>query len=347
MGRTKFGIVGCGSAAVPVCEAVSASSLATLTKLYDVDPNLSRDLGAQYGVSYAGRLDELLHDSEVEAVYIAVPHDQLYPLARQVLEAGKHALVEKPLALTLEQADGLIALADKRQLALGVFYELRHTTAYGQARELIRVGAIGQIIGVRIQTLIDKPAAYWQVGYSGRSASPWRGQKARAGGGVVIMNVSHQLDAIRYLTGLEVASVSAEVGTLTASVEVEDLAAATLRYDNGAIGSLFAGAHLAGSMGSERLDIFGAQGQLRLPDPYGDGPLQVFLRQGWGNIPANHWHTLPTVRISAYAGAVEAFAQAVQLGKPAPTNGEDARRTLATVLAIYQAAAEKRTITLQ
>lgn len=348
MGKTKFGIVGCGSAAMPVCEAMAASPLARLAKVYDLDPALARDLGERYSVPNVRQLEELLCDSDVDAVYIAVPHDQLYPLARQALEAGRHALVEKPMALTLEQADALIALADGQRLALGVFYELRHATAYAQARELIQAGAIGDIIGVRIQTLIDKPATYWQSGYGGRSANPWRGQKARAGGGVVLMNTSHQLDAIHYLTGLEVVSVSAEIGTLTAPVEVEDLAAATLRYDNGAIGSLFAGAHLAGSsLGSERFDIFGTQGQLSLPDAYGDGPLQIFLRQGRGRIPAGVWQTLESAPAPLYAEAVEAFARAVQLGEPAPTNGHDARRVLATVLAIYQSAAEKQTVMVQ
>jgi predicted dehydrogenase len=348
MAKTKFGIVGCGSAALPVCEAMTASSLARLTKVYDLDPALARDLGERYDVPHAGQLEELLCDPDVDAVYIAVPHDQLYPLAWQALEAGKHALVEKPMALTLQQADELIALAEKRRLALGVFYELRHAAAYAQARELIRAGAIGNIVGLRIQTLIDKPATYWQSGYSGRSASPWRGQKARAGGGVVIMNTSHQLDAVRYLTGLEVVSVSAEIGTLIASVEVEDLAAATLRYDNGAIGSLFAGAHLAGSsLGSECFDIYGTQGQLKLPDAYGDGPLQVFLRREWGGLPAGVWQTVEAAPAPVFAKAVEAFARAVQRGEPAPTNGHDARRALATVLAIYQSAAEKRTIMIQ
>jgi len=345
--QTRFGVIGCGSAAIPVCEAMTASPLAALARVHDLDPTLARDLGERYRVPHTGQLDELLADAGVEAVYIAVPHDRLHPLARQALEAGKHALVEKPMALTLEQADDLIALSEQRRLALGVFYELRHATAYAQAREMIRAGAIGEVIGVRIQTLIDKPTSYWQFGYSGHSASPWRAQKARAGGGVVLMNTSHQLDAIWHITGLEVASISAEIGALTAPVEVEDIASATLRFDNGAIGSLLAGAHIAGaSPGGERIDIYGALGQLRLPDVYHEGALQVFLRRAWDDILAGAWHTLPAAMAPVYAEAVEAFARAVQQGEPAPTNGYDARRVLAVVLAIYQSAEEKRTIML-
>lgn len=344
MSKTRFGIIGCGSAAVPVCEAMAASSLAVLARVHDVNLTLARDLGERYSVPYTTELSELLDDPTITAVYVAVPHYLLYMLARQTLEAGKHALVEKPLALTLAQADELIALAKEKTLALGVFYELRHNPAFIRARELVQAGALGDLIAVRIQTLINKAANYWEVGYSGRSANPWRGEKAKAGGGVVLMNTSHLLDAVRFITGLNVVSVSAEIGTLVASVEVEDTAVAALRFTNGALGSLISGAHIAGAKGAERLDIIGTLGQLQLPDPYGSDAWQVFLRQPWGDIPANAWHTIPGAKAPVYAEAVEAFARAVQRGQPAPTSGQDARHTLATVLGIYQAAKEKRTI---
>jgi UDP-N-acetyl-2-amino-2-deoxyglucuronate dehydrogenase len=345
--KVRFGIVGCGGAAVPVAEALAASPVAALAWVHDLDAALACDLGQRYGVPHAARLEPLLDDTGVDAVYVAVPHRQLAPVAHRVLEAGKHALVEKPLATTLSDADALIALAEARGLALGVFYELRHTTAYQQARTLIREGAIGKIIGVRIQTLIDKMGDYWQRGLSGRSANPWRGLKDEAGGGVVLMNSSHALDAVLYLTGLKVMHVTAEIGTLVAGVEVEDTAAATLRFDNGAIGSLFAGAHLAGSStGDERFDLYGTQGQIRMPDAYGADPLRVFLRRDWGGLAAGHWHTLPCIRVPVYARAAEAFARAVQRGEPAPTSGREARMVLAVVLGLYQAAAERQTLAI-
>ena len=73
-------------------------------------------------------------------------------------------------------------------MALGVFYELRHTPAFFQARDLIQAGALGDIIAVRIQTLINKAATYWEVGYSGRSTNPWRGEKAHEKGLVQLVN---------------------------------------------------------------------------------------------------------------------------------------------------------------
>lgn len=344
--RIRFGVVGCGSASIPVCEAIVTSTFTDLSAVYDVDHELAKDLSQRFGVQAMETLDELLTNSYVDAVYIAVPHYLLAPLTQQTLEAGKHALTEKPLGISLEEIDTLIALASERRLSLGVFYEMRYAPAHTIAREYIQSGAIGDVVGIHIQTLIDKPQTYWQSGYSGRSVNPWRGIKALAGGGVVLMNTSHLLDALRYVTGLSVSSVSAEVGTLVAKVEVEDMAAATLRFVNGAIGSLIAGAHITGADNEEYFCIYGTEGQIRLPDPYGSDPLQMYLRRAWNEFKAEQWHSVLFQPVPVYQRAVEDFVQAVRTGGCVPISAQDARQVLAVVLAIYQSAAEKRTITI-
>jgi predicted dehydrogenase len=329
-----------------VCEAVLASSLTELAAVYDVNHDLANDISQRFDVQAMEALDDLLTSPNVDAVYIAVPHYLLARLTRQTLEAGKHTLTEKPLAISLEEIDGLIALASERQLSLGVFYEMRYAPAHARARELIQAGAVGNIVGIQIQTLIDKPSTYWQSGYSGRSLNLWRGIQAEAGGGVVLMNTSHLLDALLYVTGLTVTSVSAEIGTLVANVEVEDMAAATLRFNNGAIGSLIAGAHISGAHNEECCFIYGTEGQIRLPDPYGSGPLQIYLRRAWDEFSAEQWHSIPLEPVRVYQKAIEDFARAVQSSGCIPISARDARQVLAVVLAIYQSAAEQRTITI-
>jgi UDP-N-acetyl-2-amino-2-deoxyglucuronate dehydrogenase len=341
-----FGILGCGSASIPVCEAIAVSPLTDLTAVYDVNQDLANDLSQRFHVRKMETLDELLTNEMVDVIYIAVPHYLLAPLTYKVLEAGKHALTEKPLAISLEEVDRLINLATKQQVALGVFYEMRYAPAHAAARELIQAGAIGSIIGIQIQTLIDKPLTYWQSGYTGRSINPWRGIKAQAGGGVILMNTSHLLDALAYVTGLMVTSVSAEIGTLVSNVEVEDMATATLRFDNGAIGSLIAGAHINGAINEECCYIYGSDGQIRLPDPYGHDPLRIYLRRTWGDFTVEQWHSIATEPVSVYRMAIEDFVQAVQSRECVPIDAQAARQVLAVVLAIYQAAAEKRTVTI-
>ena len=344
MNPVRFGIVGCGSASVPVCEAIIASPLTELGSVYDVNQDLAEDLSGRFNVPAMKTLDELLSSPDVDAVYIAVPHYLLASLTQQILEAGKHALTEKPLATSLEDVDRLIALAAERQVSLGVFYEMRYAPAHAMAREILQAGAIGEIVGIQIQTLIDKPRTYWQAGYSGRSINPWRGIKAQAGGGVVLMNTSHLLDALQYVTGLTVTSVSAEIGTLVADVEVEDMAAATLRFNNGAIGNLIAGAHISGAHNEECCSIFGREGQIRLPDPYGSDPLRIYLKREWNGLDAGQWHSIFLEPVPVYRKAVQEFAQALGKNGCVPISAQDARRVLSVVLAIYQSAAEKRTI---
>lgn len=342
--KLRLGVIGCGTAAVPVCAAIAASHTAELTVVQDADPTMSRDMAARHGARRAETVEQVLGDPDVEAVYIAVPHHVLASLAMQALAADKHVLVEKPMAIRLDDADALIALADERRRTLDVFFQMRAIDPYEQARTLVQAGALGTVIGVRIQTLIDKRLDYWQVGYAGRSTQPWRAEKDRAGGGVVLMNTSHALDAVQHVTGLDVVDVSAELATLVADVEVEDTAAATLRFSNGAVGSLFAGAHVAGAERAERIDLYGTLGQIQLPYPYDYDPLRLYLREPLEGLSAGQWHTLPRARTDVYAKAVESFARTVRSGEPTTAGARNARQTLATVLSIYQSAVERKTV---
>ena len=342
----RFGIVGCGSASLPVCEAIAASPLTELSAVYDLNHDLADDIGGRFQIPVMDTLDELLANQKVEAVYIAVPHYLLAPLTQEALNGGKHVLTEKPLAISLEEVDQLIELASNHNLALGVFYEMRYAPAHDKARALIQAGAIGSIVGIQIQTLIDKPLSYWESGYTRRSTSPWRGIKAQAGGGVVLMNTSHLLDALTYITDLRVTNVSAEVGMLVANVEVEDFATAALRFNNGAIGSLIAGAHIKGAHNDEYFSIYGTEGQIRLPDPYGSNAMQLYVQRDWEDYESGLWHSIQPESVPVYERAIEDFAQAVQTKKCAPINGHDARYVLSVVLAIYQSALEKRNISI-
>jgi predicted dehydrogenase len=345
-GSLRFGIVGCGSASLPVCEAIAASPLTELAMVYDVNHVLAEDLSQRFQIPKMETFEELLTSPVVDVVYVAVPHHLLASLTKRVLEAHKHVLAEKPLAISLEEIDQLIDLASRHQLALGVYYEMRYAPAYAQAYELIQAGAIGNIIGVQIQTLIDKPLAYWQVGYGKRSLNPWRSIKAQAGGGVVLMNTSHLLDALFHITGLIVTNVSAEIDTLTADVEVEDMASATLRFDNGAIGNLIAGAHIKGAQHDECCFLYGTEGQIRLPDPYGNDPLQIYLKHSLGDFTPDQWHSILMKPVPVHQHAIDDFAQAVLSDQCVPIDAQAARRVLSVVMAIYQAAFEKRTINI-
>jgi predicted dehydrogenase len=112
----------------------------------------------------------------MDVVYIAVLHHLHAPLTIQAAPAGKHILVEKPIAITLADAEAMIAAARANGVWLSVNF---HAQA---ARDLVTLGAIGQVVGTRIVFRGDKPASYWTSGYSGRVATDWRVKMATAGG---------------------------------------------------------------------------------------------------------------------------------------------------------------------
>jgi predicted dehydrogenase len=352
-----IGVVGCGGAGVDLVRGAAGSSHVQVTAVHDQDAGRAADLAARAGTMprIHARLATLLADPAVDVVYVALPHDRLAPTAVRALRAGHHVLVEKPVATTMRGLRAVRSAARVAGRSVGVVFELRHAPAVCVARELVAAGAIGEIALVRIRTLIDKPATYWAVGPTGRAADPWRSSRRRAGGGVVLMNSIHQLDLVRALTGLDVDRVSAEWVAGVAGVEVEDRAVATLRFTNGAIGSLVASAHAPGATDGETIELDGSSGALRLPDPYAAPakPLELYLRRPWGPHPAGRWISLEgrsggdsasrrESRPDPWTALLDDFASAIRGGSEPSPGLDDAEAALGTVLAILRAGSAGR-----
>jgi UDP-N-acetyl-2-amino-2-deoxyglucuronate dehydrogenase len=332
----RIGMIGCGEIAVRTAEGIASAPSARHAMVMDVDAGVAADMGGTYGVPHTTRVEELLASPSVDAVYIAVPHYLHAPLALQAIAAGKHVLVEKPIATTLEDADRMIAAARDRGVLLSVAFLAQGDAQLQRVRELIRSGAIGEVVGTRIVLRSDKPESYWTGGFTGRIQTDWRSSKAKAGGGVLIMNTIHDLNTVRWLTGLEVTRVYAEYGTFATGVEVEDFVAVTCRYANGAIGTLEAGSAVRGRDPLREPDrIYGAEGQVLLSSP-------PRLYQG------GQWRDLEPVEVplDPRAAAVEGFARAVLDGTPAPVSAEDGRAALEVVVAAYRSGEEARPVHL-
>jgi UDP-N-acetyl-2-amino-2-deoxyglucuronate dehydrogenase len=339
-----LGIVGCGGAAVDVVRSLAGSTSVRVVAVHDREPAPAADLAARTGASLHSGLGDLLADPAVEAVYVALPHDLLAATAIAVLRSARHVLVEKPLATSRAGLEEVRAAAAEAGRAVGVMFELRHVPTVAAVADLVGSGALGRIRMIRIQTLIDKPPAYWTSGSTGRVADRWRASALRAGGGVVLMNAIHQLDLVRVMTGREVVRVGAEVAAGIDGVDVEDVAAATLRFDDGAVGSLVASAHAPGASAGETIEIDGTGGALRLGDPYASSPrLDLFLRAATGDHPAGRWIAIEPPVIDPWAAALDDFARALRAGRPPAPGLDDAEAALATVLAIYESA-ERRTV---
>ena len=335
-----FGVVGCGGAATDMCRAVEQLPAAHVAAVYDRLDTRAEALSSRFGGTIHSSVDALVTDPAVQVVYVGLPHHLLAQASAAALEAGKHAVVEKPMALEVETIHSLERVASARGLVLVPVFELRTTALIREARRLVLDGALGPVRVVRIRTVIDKPQSYWQSGPTGLVADGWRARRAEAGGGVVLMNSIHQLDAVRFLTGLSFVSAAAATATLHAAVDVEDSAAAALRLSNDGLASLVASAHSPGAVDEERIEVDGADGRLDLPDPSAPAcpPARLYLRRPWRGLPSDTWLELEADGTDAYRELARGVVDSILGGGTPPASADDAAAALATVLAIYESA---------
>ena len=342
--KLRIGVIGCGEISWKArSPAIAAAENAAHVMVTDIREGLAKGLASEYGVPWTTNVDELLANPEVEAVYISVPHYLHAPLAIKALNAGKHVLVEKPITTRLEDADAMIAKAKAKGLTLSVAFDAQVNPTTVALRQRIARGMLGKITGTRIVYRGDKRFSYWQGGYTQRVKDDWRISKEKAGGGPMIMNTIHDINTLRFLTGLEAIRVYAEGDTFATPVEVEDYIAVTIRYNNGAIGTLEAACTLPGGDPKGAVNrIYGDKGQVIL----GRQP-QVYVREAWEDVPGGQWWELPPVQDSRRReNMMEKFAEAVLSGSEPPVTGWDGRQALEIVVAAYTSAEKHQPVEL-
>jgi predicted dehydrogenase len=321
-----------------------------------VDPveHLARSYQERFEIPCSTDLDAVLSHPDVDAVIVSTPHHLHVPLGILAAKAGKHVIVEKPMATTLEDADALIqACRENGVLCSSKEGGVRYHPAAVKAKQLIEQGAIGEIMATFVVGDANKPDSYWTGGYSGRVQTEWRKFRAEAGGGILIMNYVYDIYRMRYLTGLEVTRVFAEYDTFrTQGIDVEDFIALTLRYTNGALGTLTAtscapGAQASGIRGTRASGnrFYGTEGQI----VFDRGNLLVYTDNDVDGLAAGEWTTFEFSREEgqrAYVTYFQHFAEAVVAGRPVDIPGEEGRRDLEVMLAAYQSGQTNQVVEL-
>ena len=330
--RLRFALVGCGDVGLHNARAISGARGAELVACHDPVASLAAAACERFGGSAAAGLDEALDPGRVDAVFLSVPHDLHTPLVEQAAAAGLHVVVEKPLANDLADAQRAVEAAESAGVTLSVCFPYRYEPAMRCARQLVAAGALGEPRGVTVAFHADKPESYWVGGFSGRAHSGWRSSAARAGGGVLIMNLTHYVDFIRYVSGLEAVRVAA-LSRAPAGAEVEDGIAIAAEFDGGALASI-SGSGSTRGVPHSRFELWGELGTLRLePDP------AIYSETAAGGLPPGRWCALPEhAEIDPRTVFVEQFAAAVLEGRPADVSAADGLAVQAFVDAAYRSA---------
>ncbi|MFD8144196.1 Gfo/Idh/MocA family protein [Streptomyces sp. NPDC059708] len=347
----RFGVIGAG-----VIGGVHARTLArlpgraTLVAVAGAGPDRARALAAEHGCAWYGSARELLARPDIDAVCVCVPSGLHAEVGAAALRAGKHVLVEKPLEVSLEAADRLLAAARSSGRTLGVVLQHRFDPAARFLHDSVRAGALGTPTSAHAEVPWWRSQGYYDSGQ-------WRGTARLDGGGAVMNQGVHTLDLLQWVMG-EAVEVSAHTALLAhRGIDVEDTAAAVIRFAGGALATVLATtaaypgrtARLAvhGDRGSavlddDRLAWYHARAAGDAEDPYGaygagdqsaDLPMVYDDERDPTGLPG-----------ASHRAQLADFCEAVEEGRPPAVSGEDARRSLALTLALYASARTGRTV---
>ena len=333
-----FGIVGAGIIAAVHADAIALLPDARLVAITDVAAGAARDFAAARGCAAESSLDDLLARRDVDVVCVCVPSGLHAEVGVRAAKAGKHLVVEKPVDVTLEAADRLLAAARQAGVTLTVMSQHRFDPGVTALKRLIDDGALGRLVLGEASTKWYRTQAYY-------GGAPWRGTWAMDGGALLNQGI-HYVDLLRWCMGPAV-EVTAVCTTQTHDIEVEDTALAIVRFASGAVGTI--SATTAAYPGfPQKLEITGTEGTVTVED----GQLvRTALREAAGAAAA------PSAAPGAAAdpAALDAAVHAAQLadllaaadeGREPAVSGQDGREALEIVRAVYESSRTGRPVRL-
>ena len=323
-GAIRVGIIGCGAAARRIHLPGLRAAGFEVTAFSSRTPASAQAACADWGSGIV--IDDwraaIVRD-DVDAVVLATPNSLHAEGAIAAAAAGKHVLVEKPMATTVAEADAMVGAAHTAGTVLMPAHNLRFASPFVAMAQAVARGDVGEVVAVR--------AAFGHGGPQGWAPeSTWFREPAMSGGGALIDLGIHMIDVLHAVLGEHVAEVGA---TLWGHGPVEDAAQLVLRFAHGASGSLHA-SWVTVPGPDHQLTIFGREGTLHL-----DGATPPMLRRP-GAEPER-------VRASGErADLYRGFATAIASGGPPPVTAAEGRAALAVVTAAYEAAATRSFVRL-
>ena len=247
----RFGILGCGMIAQIHADALKNIEDAKLAGVTDIYMESAKAFAQKNAVTVYESYEAMLEDGNIDAICICTPSGLHAEAAIKALEAGKHVVLEKPMALTVEDADAVNEAVKKSGCLLTVISQLRFSKDVQRIKTLVEAGAFGKL------AFCDLYMKYWRDP-SYYASSTWKGTFKFDGGGALMNQGIHGVDLLLYIAGNAAVS-KGKVRTISHDIEVEDVAAAVLEFDNGALGVIEAST-CAHQGFYRKIEIIGDQG---------------------------------------------------------------------------------------
>jgi predicted dehydrogenase len=221
MERLNIGVIGLGAIGQKHCSAIAVLERAKLCAVADINEKVLSSTAAQYGATPYTDVKELLKHPGLDAVVVATPDDLHRDACVLAAQAGKHVLVEKPIATTVEDAQAIINAAETASVKLMVGFTLRFSLHYMQARKAASDGTLGDLVSIyaRRENVISQP------------------DRLKGRCGVLMFLGPHDFDAMRWIVGSEPVSIYTQAATSVPSAyPIENETFSIIRFANGVVG---------------------------------------------------------------------------------------------------------------
>lgn len=332
MSDIKFALVGCGRIAKKHAELLGQHKVAgaTLVTVCDSNPARAKLLGEQYKVPFYTSMEEMMEKEAVDAVSILTPSGLHADHAIRLSPYGKHLVVEKPMALTLDDADKMISACDKKGIKLFIVKQNRFNVPVRKLREALEVGRFGKLVLGTIRVRWSRNQEYYDQ-------DSWRGTWS-LDGGVIANQASHHIDLLEWMMG-EVESVFAKSITALVDIETEDTLIATLKFTNGALGVIEATTAVRPRDLEGSLSVLGEGGSVEIGG-FAVNEMKVwnFVQQQPGDSETLKEFSVnpPNVYGFGHQAYYEHIVDCINNNKQHLVDGLEGRKSLELITALYQ-----------
>lgn len=341
----RYGLIGCGRIAPNHLEAAKNSGI-DIVAICDIVRDRMVEIAELFGLSEKVRryedYEQMLAQEDLQLVAICTESGKHASIALDCIAAGCHVIIEKPIALSLSDADAIIEAGHRQGIVVCACHQNRFNKSIAKIREALEGGRFGRLL---------HGAAHirWNRGKQYYDQDEWRGTWEQDGG--VLMNQClHNIDLLRWMMGGDIDEVFAFTDNLNHPyIETEDLGLALVKFSNGAYGLIEGTSNVYPSNLEETLYLFGEKGTVKA------GGKSVNLIEEWrfddgkdtaDEIKAKYHENPPNVYGFGHTPLYEDVVQAIEENREPYISGEDGRRALELVLAIYKSSSLGRSVKL-
>lgn len=340
--KIKWGVIGCGGIADRrTLPGMMLADNAELIAVMDANKAAADNCKEKYNAKYAFDNEaELLAIDEIEAVYIASPVFCHKAQAMAAADAGKDILIEKPVGLTSEEAEEIAEYCKAKGVKLGVGFMMRFHAYHQKMKEIVKSGAIGDIVSARAQLTCWYP----------EMENCWRQDMKLSGGGAMMDMGVHCVDLIRHITGLEVVEAAGLVGNQIFNYSVEDAGGVIMRLSNGAVAYVDANFNIPDAAAKCKIEFYGTKGSIFAQGTISQvegGEIEVLCADSsLGYDAAQDRNDVAPMEINVefgnmYTKEIEAFGKAVRGECDIPISASDAIASQKVIEAAYESSKNK------